>query len=61
MPLDQAKLDEFVSKMLNDMGATATGAMVVIGDKLGLYKALAEAGPLAPADSAFIARGQTKS
>ncbi len=52
MPLDQAKLDEFVGKMLNDMGATATGAMVVIGDKLGLYKALAEAGPLAAAELA---------
>ena len=52
MPLDQAKLDEFVAKILNDMGAAATGAMVVIGDKLGLYKALAEGGPLAPAELA---------
>ena len=41
MPQDQARLDEFVGKMLNDMGAVATGAMVLIGDKLGLYKALA--------------------
>src|SRR5437763_5026858 len=52
MPMDQAKLDEFMSKLLNDMGAAATGALVVIGDKLGLYKALAAAGPLAPADLA---------
>jgi SAM-dependent methyltransferase len=52
MPLDQAKLDEFVAKMLNDMGAAATGAMVVIGDKLGLYKALAEGGPLAAGELA---------
>ena len=52
MPLDQDKLDEFMGKMLNDMGAAATGAMVLIGDKLGLYKALAEAGPLAPAELA---------
>ena len=52
MPLDQAKLDEFVGKMLNDMGAVATGAMVLIGDKLGLYKALAEGGPLTPAELA---------
>src|ERR1700681_78831 len=52
MPLAQAKRDEFVGKMLNDMGAAATGAMVIMGDKLGLYKALAEAGPLAPADLA---------
>jgi SAM-dependent methyltransferase len=52
MPLDQAKLDEFTGKILNDMGAAATGAMVLIGDKLGLYKALAEGGPLAPAELA---------
>jgi len=52
MPMDQAKLDEFMSKLLHDMGAAATGALVVIGDKLGLYKALAEAGPLAPAQLA---------
>jgi SAM-dependent methyltransferase len=49
MPHDQAKLDEFMGKMLQDMGAAATGALVLIGDKLGLYKALAEAGPLDPA------------
>jgi len=52
MPHDQAKLDEFMGKMLNDMGAAATGASVLIGDKLGLYKALAEGGPLAPAELA---------
>lgn len=49
MPPDSARLDAFVGKMLNDMGAVASGAMALIGDKLGLYKALAAAGPLAPA------------
>jgi SAM-dependent methyltransferase len=52
MPVDQAKLDAFVGKILGDMGAAASGAMVVLGDKLGLYKALAEAGPLLPAELA---------
>jgi SAM-dependent methyltransferase len=52
MPADPAKLDEFMGKLLHDMGAAATGALVLIGDKLGLYKALAEAGPLAPAQLA---------
>ncbi|HEX3315286.1 MAG TPA: class I SAM-dependent methyltransferase [Gemmataceae bacterium] len=52
MPFDQAKLDEFRGKILGDMGAAATGAMIVIGDKLGLYKALAKAGPL---DAASLA------
>lgn len=50
---NQAKLEEFMGKLLNDMGAAATGALVVIGDKLGLYKALAEAGPLTPAELAM--------
>lgn len=52
MPLDQTKLNEFAGKILNDMGAAATGAMVLIGDKLGLYKALAEGGPLASTELA---------
>src|SRR5260370_42333201 len=52
MPPDQAKLDAMMGKMLHDMGAAATGALVVIGDKLGLYKALAEAGPLTPVELA---------
>ena len=52
MQMDQAKLDEFMGKILNDMGAAATGAMVLIGDKLGLYKALAEAGPLSSGELA---------
>jgi SAM-dependent methyltransferase len=49
---DQAKLDEFIGKLLNDMGAAATAAMVLIGDKLGLYKALAEGGSLTPSELA---------
>ena len=52
MPLDQAKLEEFAGKILSDMGAAASGAMVIIGDKLGLYKSLAEKGPLTPAELA---------
>src|SRR5438309_9661759 len=46
MAIDQKRLNDFMGKMLNDMGAAATGALVVIGDRLGLYKALADAGPL---------------
>ena len=57
MPPDQARLNEMMGKMLHDMGAAATGALVVIGDKLGLYKALADAGPLTPA--ALAARTKT--
>ncbi len=40
------KLDAFMGKMLNDMGAVASASLVLLGDKLGLYKALAAHGPL---------------
>ena len=52
MSINQAKLHEFMSQLLHDMGASATGALVLIGDKLGLYKALAAGGPLSPAELA---------
>jgi len=44
--IDEAKLNAFVGKMLGDMGAALGGALVHIGDKLGLYKAMAKAGPI---------------
>jgi len=46
MAVDQAKLMEFVGKAFGDMGAALTAGLVVIGDKLGLYKALAAHGPM---------------
>jgi SAM-dependent methyltransferase len=52
MSPDPNKLEAFMGKMINDMGAAASGALIVIGDKLGLYKALAEAGPCTPAQLA---------
>jgi SAM-dependent methyltransferase len=48
MKPDPAKLDAFMGKMLTDMGAAASAALILIGDKLGLYKALAEIGPATP-------------
>ena len=45
-------MTEFVEKAVGDVGALLGGAMVVIGDKLGLYRAMAGAGPLTPAELA---------
>jgi len=42
--LDMAKLEAFMGKMVGDMGAAMSGALVITGAKLGLYKALAEMG-----------------
>ncbi|HKG19114.1 MAG TPA: hypothetical protein VKB00_05195, partial [Candidatus Limnocylindrales bacterium] len=50
--LDEKKLMDFVFKAVDEVGATLNAALVVMGDKLGLYRALANAGPLTPADLA---------
>jgi len=47
--LDGQKLEQFVFKAVEEVGATLNAALVVMGDRLGLYRALAEAGPLDPA------------
>lgn len=47
--IDQAKLDEFMGRAVGDLGAAVSGVMVYLGDRLGLYKAMAGAGPLTPA------------
>jgi 2-polyprenyl-3-methyl-5-hydroxy-6-metoxy-1,4-benzoquinol methylase len=44
--VDSAKLEAFVEKAVNDFGAAVSAALVVIGDKLGLYKAMAGAPPM---------------
>jgi 2-polyprenyl-3-methyl-5-hydroxy-6-metoxy-1,4-benzoquinol methylase len=45
-------LDEFLGKLVGDLGATVSAALVGIGDKLGLYKAMAGAGGLTSAEVA---------
>ncbi|MDP9368990.1 MAG: methyltransferase domain-containing protein [Chloroflexota bacterium] len=50
--VDETKLNDFMGKMINDLGAAANAPLVLLGDKLGLFKALAEAGPLSSADLA---------
>jgi SAM-dependent methyltransferase len=42
MAIDEAKLNEFMGKFVGDLGAVMHAATVVVGDKLGLYKALAD-------------------
>ena len=54
MTVDTKKLEQFLGQFVNDLGATVHAGMVVIGDRLGLYKALA-AGPLtAPELAKFV-------
>ena len=44
--VDTDKLMAFVFKAVDEVGATLNSALVVLGDKLGLYRAMAGAGPL---------------
>jgi SAM-dependent methyltransferase len=44
--LDEAKIGEFVNRVVGELGATANAALVVIGDKLGLYQAMSESRPI---------------
>src|SRR5580693_6990136 len=49
--LNMDKLNAFIGQFVTDLGASVHAGMVVIGEKLGLYKALA-AGPMTPAELA---------
>jgi winged helix-turn-helix protein len=50
MAIDPAKLKEFVNRSVADLGAGMSAALVVLGDRLGLFKAMAGAGPLTSAE-----------
>jgi SAM-dependent methyltransferase len=47
--VDESRIEQFVGQALGELGAAANAALVVIGDRLGLYKAMAGAGPVTPA------------
>jgi SAM-dependent methyltransferase len=55
MALDMEKLNSFVGQFVGDLGAAVHTGMVVIGEKLGLYKALAE-GPMNSSQLASITK-----
>lgn len=52
MAIDETKLNDFMGKFVHDLGAVMHAATVVVGDKLGLYKVLAER----PASAEDLAR-----
>lgn len=45
MNLDQSKLEQLLGTVVNELGAASNAALVVLGDRLGLFRALAE-GPM---------------
>jgi SAM-dependent methyltransferase len=54
--VDEAKLEQFVHQAVGDMAAAISGLMVHLGDRLGLYQAMAEAGPVTPESLADLTR-----
>jgi SAM-dependent methyltransferase len=52
MAIDQTKLQALLGRAVVDIGANFHAALVVTGDKLGLFRALRELGPTTPVDLA---------
>ena len=50
--LDETRLEQFLGQAVTDMGAALNGVLVMLGDTLGLWKAMAGAGPLTAAEVA---------
>jgi SAM-dependent methyltransferase len=44
--IDEAVLNEFMGRFVGDLGAAISSALVVIGDRLGLYRAMADGEPV---------------
>ena len=44
--IDDGKLEAFMAQAVTDMGAVISAPLFIIGEKLGLYRAMAHAGPL---------------
>jgi SAM-dependent methyltransferase len=52
MSLDQTRLDALLGRVVADLAAGYGGVMISLGDKLGLFRAMAGAGPLSSAEVA---------
>jgi SAM-dependent methyltransferase len=50
--VDQEKLNQFIGKILGDLGGALSVPLVRIGDKLGLYRTLHADGPMTPPELA---------
>src|ERR1700754_495710 len=46
--MNEQKLMEFMGKLVNDMGGAAMLANVIVGEELGLYRAMADSQPVTP-------------
>ena len=51
-PIDEERLNALLGQAVVEFGATVNAALVVIGDRLGLYRELAASGPLSSTELA---------
>ena len=51
-PFDEAKLHAFIGKAIDDWGAIGSGPLILIGDELGLYDAMAAHGAVTSSELA---------
>ena len=51
-PIDETKLHAFMHRAVGDMGAAMHAVLIVLGDRLGLYKAMGDGKPVTPAELA---------
>ncbi|MBY5367381.1 methyltransferase domain-containing protein [Rhizobium leguminosarum] len=49
---DMQKLDALVGRLVGDVGAAVSGVLVVLGDKVGIFKAMADGTPMSVQDLA---------
>src|SRR5256885_2174260 len=50
--INMDKLNAFMGQVVGELGATVNAGLIVLGDRLGLYKAMAESGPITSAQLA---------
>jgi SAM-dependent methyltransferase len=50
--MNEAKLQDFMGKLVVDMGGAALMANVILGEELGLYRAMADGSPVTPEELA---------
>ncbi|MBC7932909.1 MAG: methyltransferase domain-containing protein [Rubrivivax sp.] len=59
-PINEEKMNAFLGKVVGDFGAALSSTLAYIGQKLGLYQALAESGPATPAELAAATSTQER-
>jgi SAM-dependent methyltransferase len=50
--IDMTKLEAFMGRAVGDMGAAMHAVLILLGDRLGLYKAMGDSSPVTPGELA---------